>query len=67
MFDFKLASFLSSAQSVETRREELREHLHSEVKHNMMEPQFSDIEEWVTKGLHQENEEVLTWPDKSYK
>lgn len=29
----------------------MREHLRSEVKHNMMEPQFSDIEEWVTKGL----------------
>ena len=36
---------------METQREELQEHLRSEVKHNMMEPQFSDIEEWVTKGL----------------
>ena len=50
LFVFKLSSYLSAAESVETRQEDMRRHLHSEVNY-MIEPQFNDIEEWTWKGL----------------
>ena len=50
LFVYKLSSYLSATESVETRQEDMRRHLRSEVNY-MIEPQFDDIEEWTRKGL----------------
>ena len=50
LFNFKLASYLSAAEGVETQQEDMQSHILSEIN-AIIQPKPDDIETWVREGL----------------